>query len=152
SFGPLADFLRQHGFKAVSLWLGDYISLEDDVRVEDAAKRMEQVIRDKIAHDGLADSFDMIVHSTGALVARQWLSVHYPSGRNCPVRRLVMLAPANFGSKLATMGQSMLGRVVKGWNNWFHTGKEMLTALALGSRFQWDLAQRDLFVPPDQTE
>lgn len=152
SFGPLVDFLRQHGFNAVLLWLSDYISLEDDVRIEDTAKRMEQVIREKIANDDLDESFDMIVHSTGGLVARHWLSVHYPSGRNCPVRRLVMLAPANFGSKLASMGQSMLGRVVKGWNNWFHTGKEMLTGLELGSRFQWDLAQRDLFVPPDQTE
>src|SRR6185295_18952409 len=90
---------------------------------------------------------DMIVHSTGGLVARQWLSVYYPSGRNCPVRRMIMLAPANFGSKLAAVGQSMLGRVVKGWNNWFHTGKQMLRSLELASPYQWNLVQRDLLSP-----
>jgi hypothetical protein len=43
-----------------------------------------------------------------------------------------MLAPANYGSKLASMGQSLIGRVLKGWDNWFHTGKEMLSAPAPG--------------------
>src|SRR5437879_5752132 len=107
SFQPLAEFLRKIGYKAVPIWLGDYLSLEDDVKIEDVAKRMEEVIREKMANEGLADSFDMIVHSTGGLVARLWLSTYYPDGRNCPVRRLLMLAPANFGSKLASMGQSM---------------------------------------------
>lgn len=38
----------------------------------------------------------------------------------------------------------MVGRVVKGWNNWFETGTEMLSALDLASPYQWSLAQRDL--------
>ncbi len=150
SFHPLAEFLEDHGFNTVPLWLADYISLEDDVKVEDAAKRLEQVVRDKMATEGLSEPFDLIVHSTGGLVVRQWLSKYYPDGRNCPAQRLVMLAPANFGSKLASMGQSMLGRVIKGWKNWFHTGKQMLTALELGSAFQWDLVQRDLLLRPGQ--
>ena len=149
SFEPLVQFLEGNGFEAVPLWLGDYISLDDDVKVEDVAKRMQQVVTEKKA-DGLSDSFDLIVHSTGGLVARQWLAMFYADGKGCPVKRLLMLAPANYGSRLASMGQSMLGRLVKGWKNWFHTGKEMLTALELGSRFQWDLAQRDLFVPKGQ--
>jgi hypothetical protein len=66
-----------------------------------------------------------------------------------PVQRLVMIAPANFGSKLADVGQTILGRVVKGWDHGFHTGQLMLDALALGSPFQWDLASRDLFAPDD---
>lgn len=44
-FSPLADFLRNSGFKAVSLWLGDSISLDDDVKIEDVAKRMEALTR-----------------------------------------------------------------------------------------------------------
>ena len=147
SFEPLVTFLDENGFDPVPLWLGDYISLDDDVRVTDVAKRMQQVIQDQMSKDGLAAPFDMIVHSTGGLVARQWLGDYYPDGQNCPAKRLVMLAPANFGSKLAAMGQSMLGRVVKGWNNWFHTGKEMLKELELASPYQWDLAQHDLFGP-----
>ena len=55
-----------------------------------------------------------------------------------------MLAPANFGSRLASMGQSMLGRLVKGWDNWFHTGKRMLQDLELSSPYLWSLAKRDL--------
>jgi len=147
SFEPLVNFLDENGFDPVPVWLGDYISLDDDVRIEDVAKRMQQVVQDKISREGLAAPFDMIVHSTGGLVARQWLGDYYPDGQNCPVKRLVMLAPANFGSKLAAMGQSMLGRLIKGWNNWFHTGKEMLKELELASPYQWDLAQRDLFGP-----
>ncbi len=149
SFESLREFLRTRGYEAVPIWLGDYISMDDDVRIEDVAKRMEEVIREKMAKEGLKSPFDLVVHSTGGLVARQWLSAYYAEG-NAPVKRLVMLAPANFGSRLAAMGQSLLGRVVKGWKNWFHTGKEMLRALELASPLQWDLAQGDLFVPEGQ--
>ncbi|MBI1785925.1 hypothetical protein HYR69_12340 [Candidatus Sumerlaeota bacterium] len=148
SFRPLGRFLQQHGFTTVPLWLADYISLDDDVRIEDAGKRMEIAIREKLTSGELTAPFDIIVHSTGGLVAREWISAHYTGNiAACPAKRLIMLAPANFGSRLAAMGQSMLGRLIKGWNNWFHTGKEMLNALELASPYQWDLAQRDLFVP-----
>jgi pimeloyl-ACP methyl ester carboxylesterase len=148
SFRPLAEFLQGHGYQATPIWLGDYISLEDDVRVEDVAKRMQAVLHTKLATEEVKAPFDMIVHSTGGLVAREWLSAFYSRDiAGCPLKRLIMLAPANFGSRLATLGQSMLGRVVKGWRTWFHTGKEMLNSLELSSPYQWDLAQRDLFVP-----
>lgn len=153
SFSPLVDFLGNAGFQAVGLWLGDYISLDDDVKIEDVAKRMEALVREKLASGELHAPFDLIVHSTGGLVARQWISTYYLDDvSQCPVKRLVMLAPANFGSKLASMGQSMLGRVLKGWNNWFHTGKEMLASLELSSPFQWQLAQRDLLVPDGESD
>ena len=148
SFGPLIQFLRRNGYQTVTLWLGDYISLDDDVRIEDVAKRLEAVVRERIRIGELRAPFDVIVHSTGGLVAREWLSAHYAGAMNeCPVKRLIMLAPANFGSRLAAMGKSMLGRLVKGWHNWFHTGTEMLNALELASPYQWGLAERDLFVP-----
>ena len=153
SFSPLVNFLRNAGFNAMGLWLGDYISLDDDVKIEDVAKRMEVLVREKLASGQLKAPFDMIVHSTGGLVARQWISTYYLGDvGKCPVKRLVMLAPANFGSKLASMGQSMLGRVLKGWNNWFHTGKEMLASLELSSPFQWQLVQRDLLVPDGESD
>ena len=139
-------FLERNGFEPVPIWLGDYISLHDNGRIEDVAERMRIIVDDKLRDGSLMAPFDLIVHSTGGLVARQWLSTYYAAG-HCPAKRLVMLAPANFGSKLAVMGQSMLGRVMKGWKNWFHTSKEILSALELASPFQWGLAQRDLFVP-----
>ncbi len=151
SFEPLADFLRRNGYKAVPIWLGDYRSMDDDVRIEDVAKRMERVVQGLRDEGTLTAPFDLIVHSTGGLVARQWLSTYFPGELQCPVKRLVMLAPANFGSRLAALGQSLLGRVLKGWDNWFHTGKQMLQALELASPFQWELAQRDLFSPEGST-
>ncbi|MFQ5765002.1 MAG: esterase/lipase family protein [Rhodospirillales bacterium] len=150
SFKPLAKFLGAKGYKTVPLWLGDYISMDDDVKIEDVTHRMEAVVRDLLAAGKLSDPFDLIVHSTGGLVARHWIARYYvEQKRGCPVRRLIMLAPANFGSRLATTGKSMLGRVFKGAKNFFQTGTEMLNALELASPFQWDLSQRDLFVPDD---
>ena len=149
SFEPLAGWLASRGYQAVPLWLGDYISMQDDVGVEDVARRMEAVLRDKMSAGVVATEFDLIVHSTGGLVARRWIADYYAGSISaCPAKRLVMLAPANFGSPLAHLGQSMLGRLVKGWDNWFHTGKRMLKQLELASPFQWDLAKRDLFAGP----
>lgn len=149
SFHALARFLGEHGFEAQTLWLGDYISMEDDVRVQDVAMRMAEVIDQRIARGDLQPSFDMIVHSTGGLVVRAWLTTRYrgEAGR-CPVKRLVMLAPANYGSKLAAVGKSMLGRLVKGFEHGFQTGTSMLNDLELSSPFQWELAQRDVLVAP----
>lgn len=127
------------------IWLGDYPSMDDDVRIEDVAKRLDVAIKEKLASGDLDNPFDMIVHSTGGLIVRSWLAQYFPEGKSSPLKRLIMLAPANFGSKLASTGKSMLGRLTKGWDNWFHTGTEMLNALELASPYQWNLAQHDLF-------
>lgn len=153
SFRPLSDYLKDSGYRVVPIFLGDYVSLRDDVNIDDVAKRMEEVVREKMARpararDRLAKNFDMIVHSTGGLVARRWIAGHY-ADRPCPVKNLVMLAPANFGSRLAHIGRSMLGRVAKGWRTGFESGEEMLYALELSSTFQWELAQSDLLIEPD---
>jgi pimeloyl-ACP methyl ester carboxylesterase len=146
SFHPLADFLAATGRVVSPLWLGDYISLDDDVRIPDVAKQLHAVLRERIGNGTIQVPFDMVVHSTGGLVVREWLATYYSaSPANVPIRRLLMLAPANYGSKLASMGQSLLGRVLKGWDNWFHTGKEMLNALELSSPYLWDLVERDQF-------
>ena len=152
SFVPLSKFLKKHGYQTVPIFLGDYISLRDDVNIDDIAKRMEEIVRAKMerpitARDHLGKEFDLIVHSTGGLVARRWIASNYLD-RPCPVKNLLMLAPANFGSKLAHIGRSMLGRIAKGWRTGFETGEEMLYALELGSRFQWELAEADLLIEP----
>lgn len=150
SMGELAAFVASLGRKTHDVHLGDYLSMQDDVRVEDAAKRMQAVLKDLLAAGTLKAPFDLIVHSTGALVARRWLVRFFPDG-DAPVRNLVMLAPANFGSKLAKLGRSMAARVYKtlfGDAKGFETGTEMLHALELASPFQWDLAQADLLAPP----
>ena len=143
----LRNFLSRNGYEVRQIWLGDYVSLDDDVRVEDVAKRMDSVIRDLISRRELTVPFDLVVHSTGGLVVREWLATFHPAGANCPAKRIVMLAPANFGSRLAAVGKSMIGRIAKGWNNWFQTGEQMLKGLELASPYQWRLAVRDLLDP-----
>ena len=144
SFYGLRDFLIATGYPATQIWLSDYVSMSDEVRFEDVAKRMHTVIEAALAEGRLTKPFDLVVHSTGGLVAREWLSRYFTDGKDAPVKRVVMLAPANFGSKLASMGKSMIGRVAKGWDNWLQTGDEMLTGLELASAYQWDLARRDV--------
>lgn len=145
SMKNLAAFLAANGHATTDLFLGDYVSRDDDVRVADVAKRMDAVLRERVQTNQLDARFDMIVHSTGGLVAREWLvsfAQQWPGG--APLGRLLMLAPANFGSPLAAIGKSMIGRIIKGWDNWFQSGEEMLNALELASAYQWDLARRDL--------
>jgi pimeloyl-ACP methyl ester carboxylesterase len=149
SFRPLARFLSEHGYEPKLLWLGDYISKDDDVRVEDVGIRMAEVVDEMMTRGELESSFDVIVHSTGGLVARAWLTTRYRgAAESCPMKRLIMLAPANYGSRLAATGKSLLGRVVKGYDNWFQTGQSMLNDLELASPFQWELAQRDVLIAP----
>jgi pimeloyl-ACP methyl ester carboxylesterase len=142
SFEALAQKLIANGFHVKDLWLGDYISKDDTVSISDIAKRMEEVLQsDKFLLPG--QTFDAVVHSTGGLVVRHWLTM-FDRGRG-RLKRLVMLAPANFGSGLAVMGKSMLGRITKGFDNWLQTGTEILNSLELGSPYQWQLANQDLF-------
>lgn len=144
SFKPLASALKKNGYQTVPLWLGDYISKDDDVSIADVAKRMEEVLLEQIAAGKVTAPFDMVVHSTGGLVARTWLTMFDSYRTPRLLERLVMLAPANYGSKLASMGKSMVGRLTKGLNNGLETGTQMLNALELGSPFQWDLATADV--------
>ena len=98
SFRPLANFLAAHNYTPKVIWLGDYISKDDDVRVADVGKRMGEVIAEMMKKGELDASFDVIVHSTGGLVVRDWLTISYrDSADKCPMKRLVMLAPANYG-------------------------------------------------------
>lgn len=125
--------------------LGDYLSLDDDITFDDLADALEKAWRD----DQLPTkhrSVDVLVHSTGALVVRHWMTRYHRPAAN-PVRRFLMLAPANFGSPLAHKGRSFIGRIAKGFRitKPFQTGTHILRGLELASPFSWELAQRDLF-------
>lgn len=149
SFEPLARFLKSHGFQVVDLWLADYLSMYDELTIEDLGQAMGTALdAHKIPRS--PKSFDLIAHSTGGLVVRSYLA-HYFYGHpeKCPIEHLVLLAPANFGSPLAALGKSMLGRLFKGWSwdHLFQTGTRILQALELASPISWELARKDLFDP-----
>lgn len=142
SLRPLAGFLSRNGFKVENVWLGGYPSMADEVRPEDSARRLGEVVREMQGDGRLGERFHIAAHSTGALVVRQWLTQAFPRG-GAPVDNLLLLAPANFGSPLAVMGRSALARLFKGFGNGFETGAEFLHALEHGARFQEELTLSD---------
>ena len=149
SFQPLAQFLKRNGYNVVEIWLAEYLSMYDELTIQDLGQAMGTAL-DFQQIPRTPKSFDLIAHSTGALVVRAYLC-RYFYGRpdQCPIEHLVLLAPANFGSPLAALGKSMVGRLLNGWdwNHLFQTGTQILQALELASPISWELAQKDLFDP-----
>ena len=138
----VGELLAAKGYETSDVFLGGYPSMDDDVRIADSGRRLNAVIAEMQGDGRLPARFHVIVHSTGALVARWWMAEYFPRG-GAPVANFLMLAPANFGSPLATIGRSTLGRLTKGFTNGFQTGTHFLNALELASQFQEDLALRD---------
>jgi len=153
SFKGLKAFLKAHDVGDVStIYYADYESREDSITFEDVVGGLNDELREK----GLIDrrgrgNLNVIVHSTGGLVIRHWIWRYYADRiSECPVKNLVMLAPANFGSPLAHRGKSFLGRLFKGrWRigDMLEVGRQLLNGLELASAYQWTLAERDLLGP-----
>ena len=142
SMANVARLAREAGYETVDIYLGAYPSLDDVVQAEDSARRMAVVIEELHAQGKLEKPFHVIVHSTGAFIVRQWLADAYPASGS-PVRNFLMLAPANYGSPLAHLGRTALGRFLNIGKNGWQTGIELLHQLELGSRYQEQLALRD---------
>lgn len=158
SFVQMKKFLQSQGIGGVKeILYADYESREDHVTYNDVIDGLN----DQFVANGIIDAdgkklveLNVIVHSTGGLVIRQWIhNYYYVGGRDridqCPVKRIVMLAPANFGSPLAHRGKSFLGSLFKGrWKmgDFLEVGRHLLEGLELGSPHQWWLAHRDLII------
>ncbi len=135
---------------------GDYESREDNLTFNDIVDGLNEqfVLRGIVDKNGeKLCNLNVIVHSTGGLVIRHWLWRYYlKDNKNietCPVKRIVMLAPANFGSPLAHRGKSFLGSLFKGrwkFGDFLESGRQILDGLELGSPYQWELAHKDLII------
>ncbi len=143
SFRRLAEYVRSVTGQAVdTINLADWMSLDDDVTYVDLVHAMQRAwVAKQLPQD--PRSIDVIVHSTGSLVTRDWMSTFFKA-ETCPIHRFLMLAPANFGSPLAHKGRAWTGRLAKGYKSRFETGYHILKGLELGSPYVWDLAHRDL--------
>lgn len=104
TYGGLPEALQQqaaaHGLQIEikDLHLGRYISFHDEVGIDDLARAMQHAVQQDLGHPA---EFSCITHSTGGPLVRRWVDRYY-APRNladCPLRHLVMLAPANHGSK-----------------------------------------------------
>ncbi len=154
SFKDLKTFLIKNGIGTVdTIYYADYESREDNVTYEDIIDGLYDRFKEKgfIDKDGnRLVNLNVIVHSTGGLVIRHFIAEYYKDRIDkCPVKKIIMLAPANFGSPLAHYGKSLLGMVFKGrykFGDMFEVGRRLLNGLELASPYQWNLAHRDLLV------
>ncbi len=155
SFVPLKTWLASQGYPAQQVFLGNYQSMEDHVTFDDLAAglqmRLEEMQKAKTIPELAPFSLDVIVHSTGGPVVRHWLHYYLEDIcqgdlARCPIRSLIMLAPANFGSRLAAQGKSALAKLFRGGvAHGFQTGRLILEGLELGSPALWRMAEADLF-------
>jgi pimeloyl-ACP methyl ester carboxylesterase len=155
SFTGLADyFVSEQLYKRKDIWFVDYSSMDDQATFRDFADKLNDDYH-RICPE--FEQVDVACHSTGALVTRAWLALHavrnqkHGMNRPCPVRHLLMFAPANFGSDLAAMGQSFLGKTRTTFFNshshktdFMESGREVLQGLEPASPLQWELSHYDL--------
>ena len=155
AFEPVGRALMKNGFAPTEINICNYVSLNNEITIKDIAEGLERAFR---SHPILVDDnqpFDAIVHSTGMLVLRSWLTnAGLPSEKNQRLKRLkhlVGLAPATWGSPQAHKGRTWLGALAKGNRelgpDFLNAGDKVLEGLELGSAFTWDLAHTDLLGP-----
>lgn len=145
SFANWAAALQKRGFDVSRIHTCSYRSLTNEVTIKDIAEGFDRALRIQAGLNA-DEEFDAIVHSTGMLVVRSWLTSYVK--RRGRLKRLIGLAPATFGSPLAHKGRSWLGSIFKGNKeagpDFMEAGDLVLDGLEMGSRFTWDLTHLDL--------
>jgi hypothetical protein len=152
AFDPLRDALKAKGVNATDINICSYVTLNNEITIKDIAEGLDRAFRNR---DVLRDEnceFDAVVHSTGMLVLRSWLTNYGAAvGTNkrlARLKHLIGLAPATWGSPQAHKGRTWLGALVKGNRqlgpDFLNAGDRVLEGLELGSSFTWDLAHADL--------
>lgn len=150
SFRKWRDLLQDRYQKTEQICICDYVSLTNEVTIKDLAEGFDLALKNR---PGLEQDqpFDAIVHSTGMLVLRAWLTT-YPARRD-RLKHLIGIAPATFGSPLARKGRSWIGAVFKGNRHlgpdFLEAGDLILDGLELASPYTWQLAEQDLLGPVD---
>lgn len=150
-FSKICAELEKRHIPAIDIHVGNYVSLNNEITVKDIAEGLDRALRNTPGLNG-DQEFDAIVHSTGMLVIRSWLTNYGAAPKHNDrlkrLKHLVGLAPATWGSPQAHKGRTWIGALVKGNRepgpDFLNAGDEVLDALELGSRFTWDLAHIDL--------
>lgn len=132
-YGSLPEHLKRlYGAEFVrDINLSRWVSLNDGIRLDDVSLAMDRAL--KSDHKDLLESgFHVIIHSTGALVVRNWIKYFCKDHKPAPIRNLIHLAGANFGSGLAHIGQGQLARWGRKIFEGTGRGKHILTELEFG--------------------
>ena len=148
-YGSLPQSLKRiYGQNAVvEINLSRYISLEDGFTVDDISLALDRALKTDFARL-LKGRFHVIIHSTGALVIRNWIRKFSP--KPSPIKNLIYLAGANFGSGWAHIGKGQMAKwarlVFQGGSE---RGVQILDALELGS--DWTLDLHLYFLEPENS-
>jgi len=140
-YGTLPDDLRRAfgNKKVLDLNLSRWISLSDGVNLDDVSLAMDRALRSR--HKALLrDGFHVVIHSTGALVVRNWIRNHCLDPSTCPIDNIVHLAGAHFGSGLAHIGSGQFARWARLLALHTRSGIQVLDELMFGSWKSLDLA------------
>ncbi|NJK90348.1 MAG: hypothetical protein HC904_00055 [Blastochloris sp.] len=143
-YGDLASDLQQKmGAQIEEIDLSRWISMEDGITLDDVSRALNRALHISKPHL-LMSGFHVIVHSTGALVIRNWIRLFSP--KPSPIINLIHLAGANFGSGLAHIGKGQMAR----WGRYLlqngaEPGVQILGELELGSSKTLDLHRHFLF-------
>lgn len=108
-YGSLPEDLRAtFGEHAIlELDLSRWISLSDGISLDDVSFALDRALKHSFPHL-LTDGFNAVIHSTGALVIRNWIRLF--STKPSPLQNLVHMAGTHFGSGLAHIGLGQLAR------------------------------------------
>ena len=138
-YGTLPSHLRDHfgTDNLVEIDLARWISLNDGISIDDISFALNRALHSR-PYRGLLDTgFHVVIHSTGALVVRNWIRLFSP--KPSPIGNLVHLAGANFGSGLAHVAVGKLAwwaqLIFKGVGR----GVKVLSELEFGSSKILDL-------------
>ncbi len=138
-YGTLPQSLREiyGNRKVVEIDLGRYLTLEDGLTIDDISRAFDRVLRSEFSQL-LQGKFHVVIHSTGALVVRNWLRLFSP--KPSPISNLVYLAGANFGSGWGHIGKGQLAKWARlVFEGGAERGLQILDALELGSERTIDL-------------
>lgn len=146
AFSLWRDAFVAAGRKVEEISIGNYVTLNNEIAVDDIANGFQHALHEKRLD---TTPFDAVVHSTGMLVMRSWLTApNTVNNRQGLLKHLVALAPATFGSPLAAKGRSLLGRIFEGNRtlgpDFLNSGNLVLSNLELASEYTWNLAHKDL--------
>ena len=138
-YGTLPQALRDaYGSDGViEIDLSRYITLEDGLTIDDISRAFDRVLKAEFA-SLLLGKFHVIIHSTGALVVRNWLRLFSP--KPSPIANLIYLAGANFGSGWGHIGKGQLAKWARlVFEGGAERGMQILDALELGAERTLDL-------------
>ncbi len=121
--------------------LSRYISLDDSITLDDVSNAMQRALERNFP-TFLTGRFDIVTHSTGAIVVRNWLLKHWDPETPCPARNIVHLAGAHFGSPWAHIGRSQIAKWARLILFGTGRGQQILERLELGSNATIELHRR----------